>query len=61
MPLLDANTIEAYRRDGVVLLEGVFGDWIDRLRAGVERNMVDPGPWGREYIDGERGRFFGDY
>ena len=53
MPLLDTDRIEAFRRDGVVLLEGVFAGWVDTLRAGVERNMADPGPYGREYIDGE--------
>ena len=35
---------EQFRRDGVVHLEGVFADWVDVLRAGVERNMHSPGP-----------------
>lgn len=53
---------EQFARDGVVLLEGVFSDWIELLRSGVEANMRDPGPWGRDYLaDGEGGRFFGDY
>lgn len=59
---LDTATIETFRRDGVVLLEGVFGDWIDTLRRGVDANMRDPGPFGREYLEpGQAGRFFGDY
>jgi ectoine hydroxylase-related dioxygenase (phytanoyl-CoA dioxygenase family) len=40
----------------------VFDDWIDTLRAGVDSNMRDPGPFGRDYLDdGQAGRFFGDY
>ena len=59
---VDVRTVETFQRDGVVLLQGVFRDWIDRLRAGVERNLRDPGPFGRDYLeDGKNGRFFGDY
>jgi ectoine hydroxylase-related dioxygenase (phytanoyl-CoA dioxygenase family) len=62
VPLLEAAQIETFQRDGVVLLEGVFAAWVETLRAGVERNLRDPGPWGREYLDAnQRGRFFGDY
>ncbi len=39
MTLLSAQQIEEFRRDGVVLLRGVFGDWIERLRQGVDTNM----------------------
>ncbi len=60
--ILEATQIEAFEKDGVVLMRGVFSEWIDRLRQGVEKNMQDPGPWGREYMQaGEPGRFFGDY
>ncbi len=53
---------EQFRRDGVVHLEGVFADWVDVLRAGVERNMRSPGPYTREYEpEGSKGYFFGDY
>ncbi len=62
MSVIDAARIEDFQRNGVLLLKGVFGDWIETLRAGVERNMNDPGPYGREYLeDGGPGRFFGDY
>ena len=62
MSVLSRETIETFQRDGVVLLEGVFDDWIDTLRAGVDTNMSDPGPFGRDYLDdGQAGRFFGDY
>jgi len=62
MPDLDQNQIETFKRDGVVLLEGVFDDWIETLRTGVDSNMANPGPFGRDYLnDGQAGRFFGDY
>jgi len=35
--------IEAYQTDGVILSRGVFDDWVDRLRAGLERNLEEPG------------------
>ncbi len=60
--MLDARTIDEFAADGVVVLRGVFTDWIETLRAGVDANMRDPGPYGRDYLDGEQaGRFFGDY
>ena len=62
MPILNQDQVETFKHDGVVLLEGVFDDWIDTLRAGVDTNMRSPGPFGRDYLDdGQAGRFFGDY
>ena len=62
MPLLDKAQVDAFRRDGVILLEDFFVSWIEALRAGVERNLRDPGPYGREYLEANQsGRFFGDY
>ncbi|MCY4222159.1 MAG: phytanoyl-CoA dioxygenase family protein [Thiotrichales bacterium] len=62
LPDIDDATVEAFRRDGVVHLPGVFADWVDVLRAGVERNMASPGPYTREYEpEGSDGYFFGDY
>ena len=57
-----AAAAETFRRDGVVHLPGAFADWLDTLRAGVERNMREPGVYLREYEpEGARGYFFGDY
>lgn len=62
MSLLEQNQIDEFRRDGVLLLRGYFSDWIDSLREGVDANMREPGPWGRDYLDANQsGRFFGDY
>ena len=54
--------IETYQRDGVVLIKGLWVDWVEELRAGVARNMAEPGPYGAENLKpGEGGRFFEDY
>lgn len=54
---------KAFARDGVVLVKGLFSpDWVDVLRAGVERNMADPSPQQMATLKpGEQGRFFDDY
>ncbi|MGI9606446.1 MAG: phytanoyl-CoA dioxygenase family protein [Acidimicrobiales bacterium] len=54
--------IEAFERDGAVLIPGLFADWVDTIAAGIETNMAEPGPYGAENIrDGDTGRFFDDY
>jgi ectoine hydroxylase-related dioxygenase (phytanoyl-CoA dioxygenase family) len=61
-PLVTADDIDTYQRDGVVLIRGLFADHVDTLRAGVARNMADPGPYASENRrDGDTGRFFDDY
>ena len=51
-----------YQRDGVVLVKGLFADWVDVLRAGVEENMASPSPQVMATLKpGEKGRFFDDY
>jgi ectoine hydroxylase-related dioxygenase (phytanoyl-CoA dioxygenase family) len=54
--------VAAYHRDGAVLIPGLWADHVDDLRAGIERNMAEPGPYGAENLKpGEGGRFFDDY
>ena len=54
--------VAAYRRDGAVFLPGLFREWTDVLRAGIERNINEPGPHAAENLKvGEQGRFFDDY
>lgn len=60
--LLTQDLIDAYQRDGVVLIKGLFADHVDTLVAGIERNMSEPGPYAAENLkEGEAGRFFDDY
>ena len=61
-PLLTKDHIKTYQNDGVVLVKGLFADWVDQLRDGVAQNMAAPGPYAAEYLrEGEAGRFFDDY
>ena len=60
--LVSESQIAAYRRDGAVLVKGLFADWVETIRAGIERNMAEPGPYAAENLKaGEGGRFFDDY
>lgn len=61
-PLVTAQDIADYQRDGVVLIRGLFKDHVATLAAGIERNMTEPGPYAAENLKaGEAGRFFDDY
>lgn len=59
---LDSQTVEDFRKDGVAVLRNVFSDWVETLRAGVDRNLREPAPNARVY-KGEQGdgRFLIDY
>lgn len=59
---VDAGLIEKFRQDGVVALRSLFADWVEPLRAGVERNLAAPNPSARLYpAKNGTGRFFSDY
>src|SRR5437899_12700714 len=45
----DADT-QAYARDGAVPLRGFFKEWVEPLRAGVEKLMAAPSPRERSYV-----------
>lgn len=52
----------AYQSDGVVCLRRQFdADWIERLRAAIERDIAHPGPSATNFAEGSTpGTFFGD-
>ncbi len=61
-PLLSDTDVETFRRDGVVLIRGLFADHVDAIRDGIDANMAAPGPYAAENLKaGEGGRFFDDY
>lgn len=61
-PLVAADLIDAYDRDGAVVLRGVFTDWVDELAAGVAQNEREPGEYFAENVPpGQPGRFWDDY
>ncbi|WP_341914725.1 phytanoyl-CoA dioxygenase family protein [Ferrovibrio terrae] len=43
VPVGDAD-IAAYQTDGVIVLRGVFADWVEPLRTGIATLMADPSP-----------------
>lgn len=61
-PLVTQTHIDQFQRDGVTLIKGLWANEVDTLRAGVDRNMQEPGPYAAENLHkGEGGRFFDDY
>lgn len=59
---IDPAHVEQYEADGAVLIKGLFRDWVETVREGIERNMAEPGPYAAENLKpGEEGRFFDDY
>ena len=59
---INEEACDAYAAAGAICLRGVFSDWVDLLRAGVERNHDEPGPYFSEnVVDGDDGRFWDDY
>ncbi len=56
--------IAAFRRDGVVCLRNAFSDWVEPLKAGLERNLANPLAYAfpvESTREGEPGRFFDSY
>lgn len=61
---VSSHAIGDYERDGVCLLPGLFADWVEPLRAGLQRNLDHPGDYAfpaDSTFDGEPGRFFDSY
>jgi hypothetical protein len=54
---LDPDEIEAFDREGVVPLAGMFdADWVDLLASGLERNRATPSPRARIWDRDAQGR-----
>lgn len=61
--MIDKDTVRRFQLDGAVALRNaVSSEWIEVLRAGLERNLSEPGPYMKGYTEaGKPGGFFGDY
>ena len=60
--ILNQEKIDAFRRNGAVLIPGLLKDWVDTIKRGIEHNMSNPGPFASENTkQHEEGRFFDDY
>ena len=62
MSLINPQIITDYQQQGAVYLPGIFTDWVDTLRQGVQYNHDNPGPYFAENVSGdETGSFWDDY
>lgn len=52
--------IDAFQRDGAVMVKGLFADWVETIAGGIARNMSEPGEYASENAV-TQGRFFDDY
>lgn len=60
-PLLP-DQIEDFRRNGATVIRGLFADWVETLREGIDRTLAEPGPYAAEHAEtGDSGQFFHDY
>ncbi len=48
--MLTQTQIDDFARDGAVMIPGLFADWVDDIRAGIDRNMAEPGPYAAENL-----------
>ena len=58
---LSEKQIKDYQADGVIVVKGVFKEWIEPLRKGFQKVLDNPSIHGRENVDDNKGRFFEDY
>ena len=57
--VVTAARIEAYRRDGAVLLPGLVStEWLSVIRQGIARNLANRGPNAALRVDDGKGRMF---
>ena len=55
---LSQETVNEFRDQGATVLRGVFREWVEPLRAGVEKNLADPSPLVKYYTgEGEQRPF----
>lgn len=60
--LITQEHIDTFQRDGVVLVKGLFADFVTEISKGIEKNMDMPSQYAAENLHaGEGGRFFDDY
>jgi ectoine hydroxylase-related dioxygenase (phytanoyl-CoA dioxygenase family) len=60
--LITQDHVDAYQKTGVVLIKNLFVNYVDKIRAGIETNLNEPGQYASENLKkGEGGRFFDDY
>lgn len=61
---LSTDDVAAFQRDGVCYRPGAFAEWVEPLRAGLDRMMAAPADYAfpsESALTGEPGRFFDAY
>ena len=61
---VEQDVIDRYQEDGVVLMRGLYRDWVESLREGLQRNLDAPLNYAfpcESTLAGEPGRFFDSY
>jgi len=58
--MVTTGDIEDFANDGAIVLRGVFADWVDTLRRGVDEVMAHPSALERSYQPAGSTRFFQD-
>ncbi len=58
--MISDEQIEAYQRDGAVMVKGALSSWVEVMAEAVAANLAEPGPYASENAVTE-GRFFDDY
>jgi len=59
--LIEAREIEAYERDGVVVLRKLVSPkWLERIATAIERDIENPGPFYHGYETPDGSRFHGN-
>lgn len=60
--LITQQHVDTFRDEGVVLIRGLFSEYVEDIRTGIEQNLAEPGEYAAENLNaGESGRFFDDY
>ena len=49
MEFIDNNDIENFTKDGAILCRGIFSDWVDKLRIGIDKLIANPSVRERSY------------
>ena len=50
MEYIDNEDIKNFANDGAILCKGIFCDWIDKLRVGVDKLIANPSVRERSYV-----------
>ncbi len=61
---IDSNQINKFHEDGVLLMRGLYRDWVDTLRNGLQKNLDNPVDYAfpcESTPDGMPGRYFDSY